>query len=224
MHGTVRVLVSGGGVAGLAAAAALTQRGIEVDLVERSTTWRTNGAGLSLYPNGERALRALGLDEAVVEAGCRVETMRIMDAAGSVVGEFPGERWPGVGGVIAIHRDALQRVLVESASRAHLTFGMTVRAIEDVGSIVRVTFDDGSKAEYSVVVVAEGIRSTTRAAVFGPVQPRPVGQMYWRTAVPETLVDMLTMVLDDDGFVVLMPLGHGQTYIAVQAALDRPAD
>src|SRR5205085_1909562 len=70
---TVRVLVSGGGVAGLAAAAALTQRGIEVDLIERSTTWRTNGAGLSLYPNGERALRALGLDGAVVEAGCRVE-------------------------------------------------------------------------------------------------------------------------------------------------------
>jgi cation diffusion facilitator CzcD-associated flavoprotein CzcO len=41
----MRVLVSGGGLGGLAAAAALTQRGIEVDLVEREASWRTNGAG-----------------------------------------------------------------------------------------------------------------------------------------------------------------------------------
>jgi FAD-dependent urate hydroxylase len=212
----VRVLVSGGGVAGLAAAAALTQRGIEVDLIERGTSWRTNGAGISLYPNGERALRALGLDQAVADAGFRVETMRMMDAAGSVLGEFPGERWQGVGGIIAIHRDALQRLLLEAASGARLTLGMTVHGIEDTGEGARVTFGDGSNAEYPLVVVAEGIRSTTRAAVFGPFHPRPVGQMYWRTAVPEALTDMLTMVSDEDRFVALLPLGHGQTYISVQ--------
>jgi 2-polyprenyl-6-methoxyphenol hydroxylase-like FAD-dependent oxidoreductase len=218
----VRVLVTGGGIAGLAAAAALTQRGIEVDLIERSTSWRTRGAAITLYPNGERALRALGVDGAVVDAGFRVETMRIMDAAGSVVGEFPGERWPGVGGVIAIHRDALQNVLLEAASKARLTLGLTVSGIHDDGSIVRATLADGSEASYSVVVVAEGIRSTTRDAVFGAVQPRSVDQMYWRTAVASELVYMLTMVLDEERFVTLMPLGNGQTYVAVQSRSIRP--
>jgi 2-polyprenyl-6-methoxyphenol hydroxylase-like FAD-dependent oxidoreductase len=210
------VLVSGGGIAGLAAATAMSQRGIEVDLVERGTDWRTNGAGISLYPNGDRVLRALGLDEKVGDAGFRIETLRIVDAAGTSVGEFPFGRWPDVGGSIAIHRDALQQVLVEAATDARLMLGTTVRNIADDGRATQVTFDDDSIADYDVVVVAEGIRSTTRAEVFGPVQPRPVGQMYWRTAVPEVLVDMLTMVAAEDRYVSVIPIGGGQTYIAVQ--------
>src|SRR5882672_7388422 len=128
---SVRVLVSGGGIAGLAAATALTQRGFEVDLAERSATWRTNGAGISLYPNGERVLCDLGLDAAVSEAGFRVETLRIMDVAGALLGEFPFGAWPGVGGTITIHRDALQRVLVEAASGARLSLGTCVSRIDD---------------------------------------------------------------------------------------------
>jgi 2-polyprenyl-6-methoxyphenol hydroxylase-like FAD-dependent oxidoreductase len=169
-----------------------------------------------LYPNGERVLRDLGLDGAVVDAGFRLETLRVMDAAGTSFGEFPFERWPGVGGSIAIHRDALQQVLLEAASGARLTLGMTVEGINDGGSAAQVTFSDGSVADYDVVAVAEGIRSTTRTTVFGPVKPRQTGQMYWRTAVPGLLVDMLTMVADKDRFVSIMPLGRGQTYIAVQ--------
>jgi 2-polyprenyl-6-methoxyphenol hydroxylase-like FAD-dependent oxidoreductase len=91
-----------------------------------------------------------------------------------------------------------------------------VDGIDDDGSTARVTFNDGSMAEYDVVAVAEGIRSTTRTNVFGPVQPRSTGQMYWRAAVPGVLVDMLTMVADENRFVSMMPLGGGQTYIAVQ--------
>jgi len=106
----VRLLVSGGGIAGLTAATALTQRGIEVDLVERGASWRTNGAGISLNPNGERVLRDLRLDAVIGGAGFWVEMLRIMDAAGTSMGEFPFGRWPGVGGSIAIHRDALQQV------------------------------------------------------------------------------------------------------------------
>jgi 2-polyprenyl-6-methoxyphenol hydroxylase-like FAD-dependent oxidoreductase len=216
----VRVLVSGGGIGGLAAATALTRRGIEVDLVERSTVWRTDGAGITLNPNGERALRDLGLDGAVVEAGHRLARLRLMDTSGSVIGEFPHERWPGVGGVIGIHRDALQGVLVEAASAARVALGMEVRTTNDTGTGVQVTLGDGSVGAYDVVVVAEGIRSATRSAVFGPFEPRPVGQMYWRAAVNESLTDMLTTINDTNRYVVLMPLGQGQTYVCVQTRSD----
>ena len=40
--------------------------------------------------------------------------------------------------------------------------------------------------------------------------------MYWRTAVPEVLVDMLTMIADEDRYVSLIPLGGGQTYFMAQ--------
>src|SRR4051794_41824952 len=105
----MRVLVSGGGIGGLAAATALTQRGIDVDLIERATSWRTNGAGITLNPNGERALRALGLDAAVADAGQRGGTMRGMDAAGSGLGGVSGESWAGGGGGPALHPEGRAR-------------------------------------------------------------------------------------------------------------------
>lgn len=216
----MRVLVSGGGIGGLTAAIALTQRGIDVDLVERGASWQTTGAGISLNPNGDRVFRDLGLDGDVADAGFRIEVLRLLDAAGTSIGEFPYGPWLGVGGAIAIHRDALQQVLVKAASSSRLTLGRTVSRVDDDGSAVRVTFHDGSVATYAVVVVAEGIRSTTRTTVFGPVQARPVGQMYWRTAVSEPVVDLLTMVTAEDRFVSLIPLSPTQTYISVQARSD----
>lgn len=218
----MRVLVSGGGIAGLTAATALTRHGIEVDVVERSMTWRTEGAGISLYPNGDRVLRSLGLDEAVADAGFRVETLRIMDATGSEVAVVPFGPWPGVGGATAINRDALQHVLLGAASGARFALGSAIDELDDSGSSVGVTFTDGSHAEYAVVVVAEGIRSTTRTAVFGHVDLRPTGQMYWRTAVPGAVIDMQTMVADDDRFAAMVPLGRDQTYISVQRRSTTP--
>src|SRR3569833_2960134 len=54
-------IVDGGGIGGLAAALALTRRGWRVEVLERAASAGEAGAGLSLWPNGVRALTALGL-------------------------------------------------------------------------------------------------------------------------------------------------------------------
>src|SRR5947208_1353519 len=115
----------------------------------------------------------------------------------SPAARLPGSAaWPSLSSAhLGEHEKPRGRTLPpEGASGARRTLGVITEKINDTGSSVQVTLTDGSHAEYSVVVVAEGIRSTTRAEVFGPFQPRPVGQMYWRTAVPEAVVDLLTMV------------------------------
>jgi hypothetical protein len=61
----LRVPIVGAGVAGLALARALYQRGTTAELVERSTTWPQSGAGLYLPGNALRALRELGVESAV---------------------------------------------------------------------------------------------------------------------------------------------------------------
>ncbi|MGP8001407.1 MAG: FAD-dependent monooxygenase [Streptosporangiaceae bacterium] len=61
-------MIVGGGIAGLRLATALHQRGFAVELVERDSAWRAEGAGLSVQPNGLRVLRRLGLDGAVTDA------------------------------------------------------------------------------------------------------------------------------------------------------------
>src|SRR5258705_13191431 len=54
-------VVVGAGVGGLAAAGALARTGWKVTLLERDDRLRAGRAALVLWPNGVRALRALGL-------------------------------------------------------------------------------------------------------------------------------------------------------------------
>jgi 2-polyprenyl-6-methoxyphenol hydroxylase-like FAD-dependent oxidoreductase len=59
---TDRVLVVGGGIAGIATARALTPHGIECDVVERASAWSHPGTGMYLPANAVRALGELGLE------------------------------------------------------------------------------------------------------------------------------------------------------------------
>lgn len=61
-----RAVIAGGGIAGLAAGAALAQRGWRVRIYERSPELRTFGAGIYIWENGLKVLESIGAyDEAV---------------------------------------------------------------------------------------------------------------------------------------------------------------
>jgi len=58
-----RVLIAGGGIAGLTAALALLKRGIDVEVYEQAAELKEVGAGVQLAANGTRVLYALGVGE-----------------------------------------------------------------------------------------------------------------------------------------------------------------
>jgi 2-polyprenyl-6-methoxyphenol hydroxylase-like FAD-dependent oxidoreductase len=64
-----RIAIVGGGVGGLAAALALQRRGAEIVVCEQSNALSDIGAGLHLSPNALMALRALGVEDAVIAIG-----------------------------------------------------------------------------------------------------------------------------------------------------------
>ena len=63
MTGAKRVLIVGGGIAGLATASGLTQAGVECVVAENAEAWRPVGAGIILNVNAMAALRMLGVGE-----------------------------------------------------------------------------------------------------------------------------------------------------------------
>jgi 2-polyprenyl-6-methoxyphenol hydroxylase-like FAD-dependent oxidoreductase len=212
----VRVLVVGAGIAGLSVASALARVSIECDLVERDRDWTTIGAGVTLSPNGMRALGTLGLADAVEAAGQPIERVRTLTERGELRSEFPGEVWDGVGRTVAIHRSALQRVLRIGAGEARVRLGTTVTQLTELDDAVEASFSDGTQARYELVVGADGIRSRLRELCFDDAPPQYVGQMYWRTSVSTEVVSTATMMFDEQRFVALIPLGSGQTYVAAQ--------
>src|SRR4051812_25421353 len=71
--------IAGAGLAGLAAACALAQRGWSVRVHERADRLRTNGAGISIYENGLRVLEAVGAYEAAVAGADPAHLREIRD-------------------------------------------------------------------------------------------------------------------------------------------------
>ena len=61
------IAVIGGGIGGLAAALALLQRGVDVDVYEQCAQLKEVGAGIAISSNGTRVLDALGLKEALAQ-------------------------------------------------------------------------------------------------------------------------------------------------------------
>jgi 2-polyprenyl-6-methoxyphenol hydroxylase-like FAD-dependent oxidoreductase len=183
------VLIVGGGIAGLTAAAALGRRGIRVDLVERKPELSdVGGVGLTLVANAVRALATIGAAEACVAAGMPADSLAICRPDGALIVEQPlprigGPQWPGATG---IRRAVLHRILADAAiaAGARVRCATTVRDRRDENEQVRVSFSDGSEASYSLVIAAEGLYSATREQLMPDSRPAPTGQAVWRAETP----------------------------------------
>jgi 2-polyprenyl-6-methoxyphenol hydroxylase-like FAD-dependent oxidoreductase len=84
----MRILIIGGGIAGLAVARALRQVGLDGEIVERSTAPRVTGAGIDVPGNGMAALARLGLADAVTPVGAVVARRRLADERGRPLVDF----------------------------------------------------------------------------------------------------------------------------------------
>jgi 2-polyprenyl-6-methoxyphenol hydroxylase-like FAD-dependent oxidoreductase len=66
---TKRVVIVGGGIAGLARAIAFSRRGIAATLVERQARWEPLSSGLFIYSDGLAALDKLSVLDGICASG-----------------------------------------------------------------------------------------------------------------------------------------------------------
>ena len=142
---TVRVLIVGGGIAGLSLNLALRDSPWQVELVERDTGQNRSGAGLALQPNAMRALRCLGADAAVEQAGAVIEKFGYRDQHGARLCDIDlGDLWSEVGPFIGITRAALHDALRAGPGRCR--FGTSLTSVTQQDGRVSVSFDDATAA------------------------------------------------------------------------------
>jgi 2-polyprenyl-6-methoxyphenol hydroxylase-like FAD-dependent oxidoreductase len=181
-------LIIGGGIAGMSTAIELRKRGVAVDLVEVDREWRVYGAGITIGGAALRAFKTLGIVQQILDQGWCSDGCDICAPNGALLMKLPtpriaGPEIPGSGGIL---RPVLARILSQAtlASGTAVRLGVTFTAIEPGEAAVQVSFTDGSRSGYDLVIGADGLFSKVRAAVF-PEAPAPAytGQGCWRAVV-----------------------------------------
>ncbi|MEL6235554.1 MAG: FAD-dependent oxidoreductase [Pseudomonadota bacterium] len=216
-----RVLIAGGGIAGLTAALALARRGFEVELVERAELFGEIGAGIQLGPNAMRVMEALGLAEPVVTAGFRPRCaeIRLGDLGHQVFSlSFDGTAPPGRA-FVQIHRADLHALLLAAARDAGAVLTGSAQAVSVAQSEARVTLTlaDGTTRDAEFLIGADGLRSAIQPHVVTAPPPRFTGQVAWRaTLAAEDLPDGLVA---PNGTIWVGPGRHVVTYFLRGGAL-----
>ncbi|MEU2339166.1 FAD-dependent oxidoreductase [Streptomyces sp. NPDC013172] len=183
------VLVIGGGAAGNAATILLRRAGVTVDLIEAKDDWNaTAGSGITLQGNALRVLRELGVWDRVGASGFVFGSVGITAPDGTVLHVAHDLRTGGddLPATLGIQRPRLQRILIDAvrASGATVRLGTTCQILGQDPDGVSIRFSDGSEGRYDLVVAADGLASSTRAAIGIGDKPEPTGMAIWRVAAP----------------------------------------
>ncbi|WP_159765937.1 FAD-dependent oxidoreductase [Streptomyces sp. HM190] len=183
------VLVIGGGAAGNAVTILLRRAGITVDLIEAKDDWNaTAGSGITLQGNALRVLRELGVWEQVKASGFAFGSVGITAPDGTVLHVAEDLRTGGddLPATVGMQRPQLQRTLIDAvrACGARVRLGTEAESLEQDGDGVSVRFTDGTEGRYDLVIGADGLNSSTRAAIGVTDKPEPTGMAIWRVAAP----------------------------------------
>ncbi|MFG2358291.1 FAD-dependent oxidoreductase [Streptomyces sp. NPDC048521] len=183
------VLVIGGGAAGNAVTVLLRRAGLTVDLIEAKEDWNaTAGSGITLQGNALRVLRELGVWDRVKESGFGFGSVGITAPDGTVLHIAWDLRTGGddLPATVGMQRPQLQQILIDAVrgSDASVRLGTTAEIAGQDADGVSIRFSDGSEGRYDLVVAADGLASSTRAAIGIGDKPEPTGMAIWRIAAP----------------------------------------
>lgn len=155
--------IAGAGIGGLTAAAALAQRGWSVRVHEAAPNLRAFGAGIYIWGNGLKVLRAIGAhDEAIAGAhvGKVFQTRNHLDG---VMENIP-INGDGNGQLVTILRETLIRSLVNTCQRSGVeivTHSLAVSATPE-GELL---LENGQRHSADLVVASDGIGSLVRKSL-----------------------------------------------------------
>lgn len=187
---TFDILISGGGIAGLAAAAALGTAGFNVICVDPTppiTSREADGADMrstAMLQPARTLLEAAGIWNHLAPHAAALQIMRIVDAGGaepearivkdfdaSDISDLPfGWNFPNY----VLRREMLARL--EALPNVDFRAGTGTTALFTRSQMAKVTLSDGSKVQAKLVIAADGRNSPMRKAAGITVSTKRYGQ------------------------------------------------
>lgn len=203
-----RLAIAGGGISGLALAAALTKSScaeqLTITVYEAVPEYKDVGAGLALHLNAIKAMALLGpeLQRAYFERALTMAAEEDTEMATTVMlaqGPHAGTVVAELGkakGRKSIARSDLVQGFLELLPEGTVKFGKRLVGIEETTEatcdssrrMLKLSFKDGTTAEADALIGADGIHSVTRSYLLGADHPATEPKNHDGWVVYRTLV------------------------------------
>lgn len=225
------ILISGGGIAGLTAALALSRRGFRVEVCEKAPAFEVVGAGIQLSPNALRILDDLGAGRLIRHMASAPDGIHMRSSlTNRIVKTIPlGSQAITRYGLpyLCLHRSELHQALL-SACKDDPDIAISVNsAVSDAtvhpNGVSTLVLKDGKLQTRRglALIVADGVRSGLRNQM--PDQGRHIhsGFEAWRAMIPADRLpawvdlDFTHLVMGHNAHAVLYPVNSRRYLNAV---------
>lgn len=219
------VIVAGGGIGGLAAALALSLKGVSVHVFEQADAFGEIGAGIQIGPNAFYVFEKLGLTEQINAVAAFPDALVVKDGLSAEtimnvpVGVTARQHFGFPYGLV--HRADLHGVLLQACSVSpliSLSASTKVVDFEDKGMHVSVQTHAGETHDGAALVGADGLWSRIRERLVGDGKPRVSGHIAYRAVLPIASVpdsdgtNSMTLWAGPKTHLVHYPLRRGELY------------
>ena len=167
----MRVLISGGGIAGLTLAYWLRQYYIPAVVIEQANAIRRDGYAIDFFGTGYDVAERMSLIDQLRSRQIPFEALVYVNKDGKTIARLDMRliRKLTEGKYMGLMHTTLEEVLYEALEgTVEVRFGRWITAIEAGPDAVQVTCNDGTTESFDLLIGADGVHSKTRALVFGP--------------------------------------------------------
>jgi 6-hydroxynicotinate 3-monooxygenase len=179
-----RFAIIGAGIGGLALAALLSRRGVEVTLYEQARQLQRVGAGIQMGPNAmQRAFEPPAWTNRVWDTGAYLRELTLGAEAEARYGAP----------YLLMHRGDLHAALFSAVPAEIIALEKKLVALDRDGAAITLRFADGSTATADAVIGADGVHSRVREFVLGPERPTFTGRVAHRAVFPSALMQGFTV-------------------------------
>lgn len=174
------ILISGGGIAGLTAAKLLSEQGHSITVIDKASSFTKAGFLISLKSFGVKIMDELGLNAKLLRESSPSEYVTFMQANDQVIQHISYEKMnKNTERSVLISRGSLHYVLFEnSKDEVTVLLNTTISRLVRKGATTCVTLSDGKEISADLVIVSEGLRSSTREQYFTDCKVEDFNTLY----------------------------------------------